>query len=576
LSSIAKTNVRIGGEVDSSLDAAVSKASSSLGSLAVKIGSLVGGTAAVAWALKLTNDVESAAIGFETLIGSVGEASKMVEALQGLAADGPIDFNPLASAAQQLMAFGYEAEKIPELLRIIGDGAVATGKPAEEALLGIVAVLDRLHDTTNVTAKDMRAVTSVGVPAWRYMAEELTKTHGRLISVAEAQQLVAAGAVSGADAVRGLLAGMDKHSGGMMKRLDSETWSGLFGNLIGAAERTAIKISQALERGFNLKSGVSSVADWADSWEHSILQGMHEIARGFVIIGSYIEIGMKMPLLAVQNIFQNFMDLVSTVGAEVGLMSRETAQQWADAATASKAAMKDLASGKSVEQNLAGVDAFFARMKARQSDVVKDVQSALPAKITITNDKLEGPGQVVAAGMGEDGKKWFRHEISDPAEIQKWMDAKAAMAKASDQADALGKGLVDMMAKVAEEHEKQAAKLAEDIHEASKPMAQRFREELEALGGIKSRLSPEEFLKGQSAIVKRFRGMLPDREEYRPNDAIFKGSQEAQRLTDSYRFKDRTEDILKRLEDLDKQAVEEAKRTNELLQKNPVTVYNGE
>lgn len=69
---------------------------------------------------------------FVTLTGSAQEADKVIRDLQEFTATTPFQFPGVAKTAQQLISFGFETEKIPDILRELGDAAAGTGNDLGE------------------------------------------------------------------------------------------------------------------------------------------------------------------------------------------------------------------------------------------------------------------------------------------------------------------------------------------------------------------------------------------------------------------------------------------------------------
>jgi tape measure domain-containing protein len=207
--------------------AALSKGFSVAGT-ALKAGvgaALAGGAAAMGVGMKAVNaaaDFEQTKVAFSTLIGDAGKAEQTLAKLRELGAQTPFEFPELADAGRKLIAFGENADTVPETLRRIGDVSAGVQAPINEIaeLYGKARVQGRLF------GEDINQLTGRGIP----IIQELAKQFG--VSDFEVKKLVESGKVGFPNIERAFI-DMTSQGGkfsGMMEA-QSKTTNGLFSTL---------------------------------------------------------------------------------------------------------------------------------------------------------------------------------------------------------------------------------------------------------------------------------------------------------------------------------------------------------
>ena len=222
--------------------AALSKGFSVAGT-ALKVGigaALAGGTAAVGVGVKAINaaaDFEQTKVAFSTLIGDAGKAEQTLAKLRELGAQTPFEFPELADAGRKLIAFGENADTVPDTLRRIGDVSAGIQAPINEIaeLYGKARVQGRLF------GEDINQLTGRGIP----IIGELAKQFG--VSDSEVKKLVESGQV-GFPQVEKAFISMTSKGGqfsGMMEA-QSKTTSGLFSTLKDSINEVFLTLGQPI------------------------------------------------------------------------------------------------------------------------------------------------------------------------------------------------------------------------------------------------------------------------------------------------------------------------------------------
>lgn len=183
---------------------------SKFGAMAVAAGSL----GAVKWGVGLAAEAEQANVAFKVLLGSQEKATKLQKDIQELAAATPFQLEELRDGSRNLAAFGFEAERIPMVLRRLGDLAAGTNQPIKELaeIFGKAKVQGRLF------MEDINQLTGRGIP----VIQELAKQFG--VAESEVRKLVETGKVN---------------FGNLQKALESLTADGgKFGGLMAEQSKT--------------------------------------------------------------------------------------------------------------------------------------------------------------------------------------------------------------------------------------------------------------------------------------------------------------------------------------------------
>jgi len=222
--------------------AAVDKNLSSIGRRALWLNnsllSVAGGFVALAGvaapalaAIAKAAEMQTLKTSFGVLTGSANEAQKMLEKLASFAASTPFEMPELASAARQLLAFGFSSADVVKTLQSLGDVASGSGQPIGELayLLGTAKVQGRLFQ------QDINQFTGRGIP----IVTELAKVFG--VAESEIRKMTEAGEIGFPEVMQAFknMTGEGGKFTGMMQA-QSATWNGLLSTLsdnIGAAMR---------------------------------------------------------------------------------------------------------------------------------------------------------------------------------------------------------------------------------------------------------------------------------------------------------------------------------------------------
>ena len=211
--------------------------------------------------LGLADQYSNSYIGFQTLFRSDRRAQKMMDDLDEFARTTPYKTANVIGQSQKMLAMGWDADRLIQDMRIIGDAAAATGK-GDEGLERIVLSLAQIKSKGKLSTEELNQLAETGINAKAYVAQGL----GYGTSDAAQQKLAKAlqsGQIGGNAAVEMILAGMQRDYAGMMQTLSKETAAGMMSNIQDTVEIHLFrKWGQGLQAG--AKVGLGSLADLLD------------------------------------------------------------------------------------------------------------------------------------------------------------------------------------------------------------------------------------------------------------------------------------------------------------------------
>lgn len=202
------------------------------------------------------SQMQTAKIGFETMLGSAEAAEVFLQQLSDFAAKTPFEFLGLQDAAKRLLAYGWAAKDVLPTMKALGDTAAGLGM-SKEGLDRLIMAIGQMKAKGKVSAEEMLQLTEAGVPAWQILADAIGTT------VPELQDMVSKGVVPADKAITVLLQGMEKRFPDMMKKMEN-SWEGV---------TSTIKDVFRLTLGAMGSNLFKNIYEW--------LQGVRDMASGF-------------------------------------------------------------------------------------------------------------------------------------------------------------------------------------------------------------------------------------------------------------------------------------------------------
>ncbi|MFI8237606.1 tape measure protein [Streptomyces sp. NPDC085866] len=201
--------------------------------------------AAAVWGIKTASNMEQAQIAFTTMLGSAKKATDFLAQLKNFAIKTPFATEDVIKYSQSLMAMGFSAKDVIPILTHAGDAVAGLGGSPEK-LQRVLLAIGQIKAKGKVMAGEMLQLTENGIAGWQMIADHLHKT------VPEVMKMSEKGAISADTAIAGLMSGMDKRFGGMMKN-QSTTVAGMWSTLKDTAQ---LALGDMMKAFFPLIKGV--------------------------------------------------------------------------------------------------------------------------------------------------------------------------------------------------------------------------------------------------------------------------------------------------------------------------------
>lgn len=239
--------------------------------------------AAGAVGIKTAAQMETARIGFATMLGSGRKARAFLGDLADFAARTPFAFPELQTASSRLVSAGVETRKIIPMMTTLGDVTAGMGT-GSEGITRATNALQQMIAAQRISAEDLNQLRDAGIPVYDLLAKALGKTKGEVVALKDEGKL----GKNALDAMLGALEtgkGLEKFSGLMAKQSSSleGRWStlkdtvsmGLAGavkpaiplvkDLLGAANDLAVQAMPKIQSA--LKTGTRFVRDFIKAWK---------------------------------------------------------------------------------------------------------------------------------------------------------------------------------------------------------------------------------------------------------------------------------------------------------------------
>lgn len=242
-------------------NSAISRLMGSYEGLLKIAGYVTAAVAAVSFAIDAVKEAaqqELRETAFATLLGDAEKAKKMLADLRDFANTTPFRFAGLADASRLLLAFGFNAEKIPGTIRTIADAAAAMGG-STDTIQRIARALGEIQAQGKLSSLQLRMLASDGIPAAQILADALGTT------VPKALEMIEKKALSGDEAIEILLKGMQTRYKDATLNL-SQTTAGLWSTMLDVIQGIMVKIGAALIQFFNIKGLEKDLISFLGKW----------------------------------------------------------------------------------------------------------------------------------------------------------------------------------------------------------------------------------------------------------------------------------------------------------------------
>lgn len=214
-------------------------------------------------------DTETA---FTSMMGSAESAKSIMVELRTMAAKTPFEFQDLAPAAQQLKAFGFEAQNIIPTLTAVGNASAGLGKGAE-GLKEITFVLGQIKATGKLMGQDVMQLSQLGIPVKEILAKNLKLTADQLADIGRQ-------GIDADTAIKALTDGMNERFPDMMDKM-SQTFNGMMSSM---RDDIGIMLGSMGEGIFNsVEDKLSKIKDLFDQMTDNVTsKGWKDVFDGII------------------------------------------------------------------------------------------------------------------------------------------------------------------------------------------------------------------------------------------------------------------------------------------------------
>ncbi|MHA6258359.1 tape measure protein [Sporosarcina sp. CAU 1771] len=158
---------------------------------------------------------------FTVFLGDAEKAKQYMDDMYSFALTTPFAFPDLLESSRNLIAFGIEAKNTFPIMQALGDTVAAVGGSNAD-MQNMADIFGVIQTQGRITAMEVNRLAKYGVNAY----EMLGNAAG--VSAMEMKKQITSGAVSSAQAITGLVEGMEKQFGGSM--------AGVKGTIIGTID----------------------------------------------------------------------------------------------------------------------------------------------------------------------------------------------------------------------------------------------------------------------------------------------------------------------------------------------------
>lgn len=240
--------------------------------------------------LDIAGNLEQTQISFETMLKSGAKAEKLFGDLEKLSIKTPFQLSDILEASKLLLAFGFNADKVIETLRILGDASAGLGLGGE-GLKRFAYALGDIKAKGKLEAMDLRQLLTAGVPAYRYLSE------GLKLSQRQIEELMSRGLIPSNLGIHMILQGMQKDFAGLTEK-QSKSLLGMISNLKDFFE---LRIMAGFGEG--IKEGMPLLGQLTDMLTNNSAKGK-EVQNTFFELGIIVGQAINNALAMVMKLSQ--------------------------------------------------------------------------------------------------------------------------------------------------------------------------------------------------------------------------------------------------------------------------------
>jgi tape measure domain-containing protein len=225
------------------------------GAIKSAVGAVTGPMADLAQrGLEFDDIVETAMIGFSTMLKSEDEAKKHLESLKKFAATTPFEFRDLIGYSQELQGMGFQAKEIVPTLTAVGDALSAMGRT--DHIESVIEALGKMKAMGRVSGEEIRRIAETGIPVYKILADAVGLTTKQVQKLAEENKLNAD------EAINILTQELESKYKGSMDKISKNTRQGALSNFEDNLDRLAGQAVQNVHDG--MTEALNTVNDGFD------------------------------------------------------------------------------------------------------------------------------------------------------------------------------------------------------------------------------------------------------------------------------------------------------------------------
>lgn len=207
---------------------------------------------------KLSANMESTSVAFETLTGSVEKSKKILGELKTFAKVTPFSDEEVFEAGKKFTAFGVEANKLIPTMTSMGNIASLLNIPFSE----MADMVGRMKVGNIIQAEDLNQLQGRGIPAIEALSKVLQ------ISTTDVKKYASAGRIEFKHLEAALTnLGNTTFADGMEKQ--SKTLGGIWSNLSAGATESLTKVGDKLVETFNIKGLLTNASTFLEGFTTS-------------------------------------------------------------------------------------------------------------------------------------------------------------------------------------------------------------------------------------------------------------------------------------------------------------------
>ena len=167
-------------------------------------------------------NIEQTRTAFTSMLRSADKANTLLADLQKFAAETPFELPGVRTAAQQLLAFGYDTQEVIPMLTALGNAASGLGK-GQEGFNQLAFVFGQIRTTGKLMGQDVMQLAQAGVPVKEILAKNLGLAKDQLANIGDQ-------GIDANIAIRALVDGLNERFPQMMEK-QSQTFEGVLSNI---------------------------------------------------------------------------------------------------------------------------------------------------------------------------------------------------------------------------------------------------------------------------------------------------------------------------------------------------------